>query len=519
MGRQVRVTALPKGRAPGSAQFKIACSNTLSNPRRRVEFRLAACWDSRCVRTATMVQCADIHERWACSAVDPMGGVRGLAGLKNPAFGCLSAVGCLSLLAVAGLFVLTRDEPPPDVSDFEGYRSEVPDKDNGFLLLDIERGSVFWPPDANGSLERARTALGDASLSRRDPRYREFVRRFDFDAENFDIDGAEIVLQRNRDISMRLSRALEAKSFQLPELRGPDPSIGHVSECRTLANLEGCRARWEFERGHLDRAYRATTRVLRLARRVQGGEGTRFEALLAHAMEHKGWRYVRWLLDRAPPPERERRELVALARDDDATLTRDMQQAYRADLWMMRDYIGSPEWTRWYGRVDRFFLLPNRTLREIAEALRAGIANVGLPLDKRTVLPRTDPRFWQIGNYPGRREASHVRSMSTNWRKEELLAQRRAARLLLALRAHFDAHGVLPESLEDLRDEHTEGLPVSPSTGEPFLYDRTAGTLLSSARDPHDGTYYHELAIEFKFRPFADHRSQTSRETANNQHR
>ena len=350
-------------------------------------------------------------------------------------------------------------------------------------MLDLQKGAVFWPPNEHDSLECARVVFEDPELTSEDERYQEFSGEyetlFDYNAENFDSALAEVAIRHNRDVLDRLTRALGAKSFQVPEMKGFGDSFAPLTDFNNLASLEGCQMRWKLEQDRPDRAYDAALRVVRLGRRLQAADGVLLVWLVGGAVEQLGLDQLGWLLGRTSPPAAQRKEIDALTRDDGAILTQSLQQTLRAEFWLGRNAVtGSPDQDiEELVPFGGLLLLRNQTVRWLAEEARISIANAALPPGERKVSDietKYGLRSWgsMVKNYPGRVIMGLLLTMQMSTKKDEILSKRRGTRLLIAMRSYFDATGKLPESLQELTGEYIEQQPLDPWTGEPFLYDR-----------------------------------------------
>jgi len=59
--------------------------------------------------------------------------------------GFVIAFGALILAAGILLFVISRDEPPPDDSDLIVHRLDIPDDQNGFTYFQKATEVLYWP--------------------------------------------------------------------------------------------------------------------------------------------------------------------------------------------------------------------------------------------------------------------------------------------------------------------------------------------------------------------------------------
>ena len=409
--------------------------------------------------------------------------------LTRQSIGCLKLFGILTLpLVIAAatlLFLLTRDEAPPDLSDFTEL-PEVKAEDNGYVLLNLTEETVFWPPDEEDTLACARIVLGDPDLDE----YSEEFERFEFDelpvqfrydSQKFHPQRAAIVLRENQDTLARLQDALAAKEFQVPSSDAEERSL-YLAE--PLTAIIGCEMRLAAERDQTSQAYESAMRSVALGQKLLDAGGDSSCWIYGRRAEALGWQQVRWLLGRAPAEASTRKRLLQLANDTESSLAKAFERSVRSDAVQTLRQLEDPEQGLGLGRVPlwwRVLYLPQQTKRLFSEAMRVAIADLARPREEWQSKPQkfelrlTDFETWK--NRSGKQLIKYLISPPKDLLSSlrSVLVERRAARLLLAFRSYFDAENELPESLNELVGRHIDSLPLDPFSSKPFRYSKVKG--------------------------------------------
>jgi len=161
-----------------------------------------------------------------------------------------------ALLLVGSCAYLSRDEPPPDVSDLQlVYRDDIPDDQNAYALLTALAVKVPNPF----------TELDDEANERL-----EAIQR----GEAWDAELVAHLLEDTEHLWPALEQALAAPDSQAPQLNSFADVIPEVGQLRQLSELACLRARQLAYHGSPDKAVRLLVATVTLGQRMQHSQSS-----------------------------------------------------------------------------------------------------------------------------------------------------------------------------------------------------------------------------------------------------
>jgi len=165
-------------------------------------------------------------------------------------------IGVFVAAGMVALVILSIDEPPPDVSDLEVHRLDVPDDENGYTYL-REAGKVLWWPGYESGVARADAGLPDEPASEKDPAETEKAELLDRIAEGkvWDDTLADEVLSHNAETFNLIEKSLACPHFQAPPILSIDFEIPEHFDWISLERLQALRAWSFFKHGREEKAF------------------------------------------------------------------------------------------------------------------------------------------------------------------------------------------------------------------------------------------------------------------------
>lgn len=367
-------------------------------------------------------------------------------------------------------FRLFVDADPPLDSDLATSRSDVPDGDNGFLLVVVDPLSVHRGP-------------GEAL-------------REEWSPTGWDEGIIRDVLAKNSGILDRFDRSFDRPLFQVPEAKPPlDTGVSHLMGLQDVASLAAWRARLHQLTGRPAEALADWLRIVRFGRRIEESEGVLITWLVGAAIERTGLEGLAGLVNEADL-DREAIDKILRGVSRDDPLSESLVTALRYEYMLARESLELPEGQPG-GWLARTFYLPNETRHLLVELYRGLVEGArSLPRDRQPP-PLPDRPTATLGslelpntlrNHGGivlvRSAGALVNDVF--WSADRLRFETTALQVLTALRAHTISEGALPGTLEPLVPQLLSGHPDDPYDGEPLRYSREKRLIWSVGEDLED---------------------------------
>ncbi len=374
---------------------------------------------------------------------------------------------------------IVKDEPPPDVSDFTQQRVEIAPEDNALPLL-IEAAGLVEAGDDVKTL--AQLKPGD------------------------DLTVARKVLAENADALRKLDEALSRPALQFEEFTSLSQSIPYGKGLGDLGRLRIIEAAVLFEDGEETRALESLIETVNFGSRISSGEGVLIHWLIGVSIARQALAQ----LQRFAPAS-------SLTSADYRALTGELERTSRLAASLpeaiRREFPGIA------GAIDIVWKDPSK-LRDVASG-DAGSAPLRLPV--HALLRRNQSRrIWaealreimDAASHPNSESAGRTPTLqrfssehrnrlifSTNAvgnvllgialpvygsvqkHKSKIATDAQMTSTLLALRAWWLDHGVLPERLDELVPKYLPSVPLDDFDGEPLRYSREKRVLYSIGED------------------------------------
>jgi len=379
------------------------------------------------------------------------------------------------IAAVLGmvLWVLWRDELPPDDADLRNYRRVVKDEDNGFRLICLTFDDVAWPEDEEGE----RLVHGES--------------------RTFDREKAAELATSNASVIEKIDQALARRDLQTAALEDMNAPVHDLRGWRRAAHSLSSRSRLRLEEGDAEAAYEDAMRLVRLGSRIQQAQGTLIDYLVGTAVQGIGnQRLAHMAVHGRFPLQVLRRGIEDLAPE---VHRRGLGDAFKAEYVEMSSAFdgivaGTISDLGCYWRAHfRYSLKPNQTKRLLAEGIRALIEFDAMPALGRKALDLSaydTSATWEmllsrragimaLGFLLPSYEKAISQADIAHWN----LA---ATRTLLAIAAYRAEKGSIPGSLGALVPEYLEAPALDPYTGKHFLYSAEKMVLYSPGADGFD---------------------------------
>ncbi len=389
----------------------------------------------------------------------------------------LSVVG-----AVAGLiYLLFRDERPPDVSDLIVSRPIVAESDNALPALIQAAASMQWVDEDGPMLANLNDAETDALAARK-------------------------LLADNTTALTQAEAALSRPEMQFEEFRSMAQGFPYLSDFMHLAQLQVAHARLRFYDGEQTRALAELLATLEFGRRVQAGGGTLVHWLVGVFIETSALSCLAEIVDDPTFSSQDLLASIAAASgaDLDANLFGEVMRREYQFLDSAVDLVANDPKTitnvsvgvslpTSVTTVGPLLFRQNRTRRMFAEATREVVTASQHPFSE------IEARTPSLRPYPGPFPALQLLSTNATGRllyqiampvyetvikrKSEINTRRAMTATLLALRCHWLDHGTLPERLDDLVPEYLSAMPLDDFDGKPLRYSREKRRLWSIGQD------------------------------------
>ncbi|MCD6416745.1 MAG: hypothetical protein J7M08_08640 [Planctomycetes bacterium] len=399
------------------------------------------------------------------------------------------ALGALALLALGGgCYALLRDDPPPEDGDLQVQRMEIPVGENGWQGF-IEAAALLVEPEGGFGSDAAAAIAGG-----KEP----------------DEGYVKLLFEDNGKALRAWEAALRRPYCQVPEADTPEDMLFPALEgLRELALFSHDRAIYLAQRGETAAALDEALRLLEFGHKVEGAKGALIHFLVGVAIEGMGLDAVQHVL------KQEDIDTAALTacleklnngRDSDQALKDTYKVEYAVSFAAMEAGIdkGIPSSStpalRAAGKMGlrSFFYKPNRTRRIMAKAARMGIDNVSRPYSDADysgwpsiiASPGSTNKLKLIasGNSAGAILIAMLTPAYDRIQGTECLIEFRfsAVLALTALRCYRDAHGRLPQRIEELVPQYLDEVPRDPFDGKPLRYSKDKKIVYSVGTDLTD---------------------------------
>jgi hypothetical protein len=385
----------------------------------------------------------------------------------------------ISIVVVVGLIYLTLMvgrifTPALQDADLAVTRKIVAEGDNGFTHLQTAAAQLWWPEDQKERLtELARGTNWDAAL-------------------------AATSLSKNAAALTAMTAALATPEFQVPEYSYSE-DVEHPSDWRTLANLAAIQIHSEFKAGQEREAFARTLDLIRLANRMQSGNGQLLDYMIGNAVKQIALTSLRQL---TAETRLSSDELSALAIELPRVALNfpALSNALKAEYQAQKQYAIDLREGKVPGQDDipaaRIALLPVysvvKTQSKFANHTRNLLPAIQLPYSEaRLVATNTYPdtaKLMLSGNAVGEiiYSMSAPIAESTVRRKSSEHVQIEVTATFLALKAYQLKHGRLPAELSELVPQFLSAVPWDDFDGQPLRYDRDRKILYSVSTNCQD---------------------------------
>jgi hypothetical protein len=386
----------------------------------------------------------------------------------------------ISIVVVVGLIYLTLMvgrifTPALQDADLAVTRKIVAEGDNGFTHLQTAAAQLWWPEDQQEQLN---------DLAR---------------GTNWNAELAATVLASNAAAFAAIDMALSSLDFQIPEHQLHD-DIAYLSDWKTLANLAAVRIFVDIKSGKERDAFTRTVDLIRLANRMQEGNGSIIHYLVGTAIKRLALQNTRTLTPSAQLRSDELTEVTAqifqTARNTGA-MTNALKVEYQmqkiATINLLDRTINTNNLLRGAVRLTPFFNV-RKTQNKYAKTTWTVMFHLSQPYAhgaaSLTNLAELPGKI-QIalgGNAIG--EVLHSMSAMTLDR----MVRNRVSEYLeievtatfLALKAYQLKHGRLPAELSELVPQFLSAVPRDDFDGQPLRYDRDRKILYSVSTNCQD---------------------------------
>jgi len=417
--------------------------------------------------------------------------------------GCGIAIGIIGIAGGIALFVISRDEAPPDDSDLIVKRLDIPDDQNGFTYFQQAGEILYWP--GTESWEKAHTVADDPNENSRD--------RLDkmLDGKDWDEALAAEILDANKPTFALIEKGLACREFQVPEGKSIYDKIPYVFDFMQTARLMRLRAADLAARDKGVEAVERTLDVVFFGNSQERSKGGLVHFLVGQTIKGEGLEQLRRLLVECKVPA-ETLQAVAVrltAWQDSATGLADglrceyqiesntIEAIHQGNLTMksLARIDHDPIRPSWSERLDvALSLKPNQTKRLCAESLRTFVEACAKPYAACPTLHSTQEnrdrllRTLAPRNTLGRTLYGILVPAVLGVLEHKCGAHTdmAATQALMALKPFKMKTGRLPKTLDELVLEYLAAVPLDDFDGKPLRYSPEKKILYSVGKDLKD---------------------------------
>jgi hypothetical protein len=386
----------------------------------------------------------------------------------------------ISIVVIVGLVYLTLMvgrifTPALQDADLAVTRKIVTDGDNGFTHLQTAAAQLWWPEDQKEPL---------TDLAR---------------GTNWNVELAATVLSSNTAALAAIDMALSSPDFQVPEQQ-LHQDVKYLSDWRTLADLAAVRIFVQFNSGHEREAMEHLVDLIRLANRVQEGNGPIINYLVGTSIKRLAMQTARTLAPRtglsADDLSVAAAQISQTARNIGA-MTNALKVEYQMQKMAAVNFLDQASNTnsllRGAVRLTPFFNVRKtqnkyaKTTRTVMYHLSQPYAHGAASLTNLAELPGKI-QLGLGGNAIG--EVLHSMSAASMDRlvknKVREYVEIEVTTTFLALKAYQLKHGRLPAELSELVPQFLSAVPRDDFDGQPLRYDRDRKILYSVSTNCQD---------------------------------
>ena len=444
------------------------------------------------------------------------------------------AIGALILAAGITLYVISRDEPPPDDSDLIVKRLDIPDDQNGFTYFQQAGAALYWPGTEAWKKSGKHQEPEDLySAPENDPQVKAAIAirdRLDkmLAGKDWDEALAKEILEANKPTFALIEKGLACRECQAPEAKGIETAFPKVSGLLILARLMKLRVFDLARRGQDEAALNQAGDLVQLGHGIAGSRGALIVHLVGITCKSKGLSAVVRLL---PGTHAAPDQLGALSRRlaSMADTREQLAETFRAEYnwaWgVVEDFHSGRaapdefQMGRWAAYMDYGFVFkPNETKHLYADHFRALIAKARRPGSEVELPGPPWPkdsgtvRKFLSGNVVGRVfYAMFTPTMRLVLDQgSRIMTETGAVETMVALKAFKMKTGRLPKMLDELVPEYLAAVPLDDFDGKPMRYSPEKKILYSVGKDLKDvGGFTREESLkwwqkEYPYRPPED---------------
>lgn len=381
---------------------------------------------------------------------------------------------------VGGCVWWSRDEPPPDVSDFHFEPLQLPEDQNAYALITkaiLHLSERSWTPDE----EEAREAMAHGN--------------------SWDDAIAEIALADLTAVRPLLDKAVQVPRSQTPWLSALSDIATEIGKMPNLHRTLSISALAKSREGNPDEALQIVKTSLLIGHKVEGSHGTLIHYLTGMSLKRGALVLAEKIVAENSATEEALREMlhaVASTRPGTQSLTKALHSELRlfddglkqVTSGIIAEMADDPQndLLRTAPHIPLFFK-PNKTRRIYADFLRHSVSDVDHPLDKQSARMQQE----EFEGYIKQSIVTHpenaigrlylaifvpgtARVLSARLRHQSNIS---AVETLLALHLYQRAHAQLPETLDALVPAYLPAVPRDYFDGQPIRYSRELGVIWS----------------------------------------
>ncbi|MFA6287590.1 MAG: hypothetical protein WC661_09425 [Opitutaceae bacterium] len=374
----------------------------------------------------------------------------------------------VGLIVAVGLFIVTRDEPPPDINDLQPRPRTLPDSENALASL------------------RA-IASEHARQTKENTAYTDAIARLLESYETWDTADATLVVNQDKEVWPRFDAAIRLPSSETKLPWVPDDFIA-IGPLRELWRGAMIRARLTSFSGQPDVGFEQVLTTLPAATRISDSGGVLIEYLTGVSLRSITISTLRTITVQTPPSDESLRHSLALLaanRPSVPALIETFKAEYSYAGQAAKEFKKSMQQWRQLGEAPpplktEWFYKPNQTLRLFADKIRQIFPLIDRPLDALSPLDAPTPSPALFANLPNPDNSlgRYFIAASSFAYEGVLLARLRdqtsisLTQVWLAVILYEREHGDIPESLETLVPSYLPAMPRDYFDGAPIRYSR-----------------------------------------------
>ncbi len=404
----------------------------------------------------------------------------------------LASVILIAGSAISYMAWVSRDIPPPDVSDLARECHALPLEDNAYTYFTAATNTFYWPCDSVVLIDflHGRTVL---------------------DAEA--VQAVEDLISKNKVAFSLIEQGAERQRCVAPRITRFDTLIPYLGAWRNMGRALAVQARFMRMQGDYSCATDACVTLLRFGELVQQDAPSLLHHLIGIVMLDLAFAQAQDLVRSPDMPSSDRRRLenaLASMGPFHPGLIRAFQTEFAIaeniiddfaqgrftadDFSMMVDQ--TPPSALAGRRIPRFFFQPNRTKKTFANVYRDLIENARRPYNAMElygideIVDFKEGRLMRIArpNAVGRNLYALMMPAMDSLLERKCRAEcdLAATRLLASLHAYRADTHALPQKLSDLVPDYIDAIPLDPFDGQEFRYNPRTAILYSVGRNGTD---------------------------------